>query len=495
MTNQIDSTSPFGNSAGSTEKTPSAPENFSIRTMKDDLLSLQNGTAPVASSSVPIEKISEEKPFDRLRPMQQEQETPASNFSQTTSPFMREGLPQERPAVATQKTPVPEEMYYSEKPAASVDMVYKITLGVIILLAVAIIGLGGYYFLVVKKQNQAAPVVSPVVSEEPTTEVMEEEKPPAPVAPVKQNPAYLSLDTASLSADAIKTAIISKTKETEISGANNLAEFIIVDTNNNPVSFPIFAQATKINLPATLLNDLSEKFSLFIYKDKDAIRLALAVTAKEKNELPSKMLAQEKTLAKDLEFLFLDLKPTLTENVFKSGAYKEASVRFLNFSSPANTSIDYSLFKNTLLVGTSQFSLRAVIDKLSSSTQFTKNDGTTSSSAENCASLADNLSSCETFKCTFIHPLSGERLQKEIVGLVNDKCKYIEQMPNNGKMECNYTADLRVAVAQYYKGLASADSMGTSVSSAKTEYTINGKIVSNPLQEATDTAQCVISGY
>ncbi|HOX10458.1 MAG TPA: hypothetical protein P5323_00310 [Candidatus Moranbacteria bacterium] len=360
MTNQLDSTSPFGNNPGSTERTPSAPENFSIRTMKDDLLSLQNGTMPIASSSVPVEKISEEKPFDRLRPMQQTQETPASNFSQAASPFMREGLPQEGPAIAPSKTPVPEEIYYSEKPATSVDMVYKITLGVIILLAVAIIGLGGYYFLVVKKQNQAAPVIS----EEPTIEVVEEEKPPAPVAPIKQSPAYLSLDIASLSADEIKTAIISKTKETEISGAANLAEFIIVDANNNPVSFPIFAQATKINLPATILDDLSEKFSFFIYKDKDAARLALAVIAKEKNELPSKMLAQEKTLSKDLEFLFLDLKPTLTENVFKSGAYKEASVRFLNFSSPAHASIDYSIFQNTLLIGTSQFSLRAVIDKL-----------------------------------------------------------------------------------------------------------------------------------
>jgi len=360
MTNQIDSTSPFGNSAGSTEKTLSAPENFSIRTMKDDLLSLQNGTAPVASSSVPVEKISEEKPFDTPQPKAQQEPAAPSNFSQAASPFMREGLPQERPVVATQKTPVPEEIYYSEKPTSSVGMIYKIALVIIIILTVAIIGLGGYYFLVVKKQNQAAPVVST----EPTIEVVEEEKLPAPVAPAKQGPAYLSLDIASLSADEIKTAIISKTKEVEISGTANLSEFIIVDVNNNPVSFPIFALAAKINLPATLLDDLSENFSLFIYKDKDAARLALAVIAKEKNELPSKMLAQEKTLSNDLEFLFLDLKPTLTENVFKSGAYKEASVRFLNFGSPANTSIDYSIFKNTLLIGTSQFSLRAVIDKL-----------------------------------------------------------------------------------------------------------------------------------
>ena len=77
------------------------------------------------------------------------------------------------------------------------------------------------------------------------------------------------------------------------------------------------------------------------------------------------MLAQEKTLPTDLEFLFLESKPILSGNVFKSGAYKDASVRYLNFSSPSSTSIDYSIFKNSLLIGTCQDALRMAVDNLS----------------------------------------------------------------------------------------------------------------------------------
>lgn len=115
--------------------------------------------------------------------------------------------------------------------------------------------------------------------------------------------------------------------------------------------------------------------------------------------------------------------------------------------------------------------------------------------------FADKLSSCSTYKTTFKHPLTGEMLEKEILGIINGKCDYVEQMPNGGKMECKYTESERKAVAQYYKDVASAESVGTSVNAnlgsgeQKTTYTINGKVVDNPLQEATNSGVCVISGY
>lgn len=115
--------------------------------------------------------------------------------------------------------------------------------------------------------------------------------------------------------------------------------------------------------------------------------------------------------------------------------------------------------------------------------------------------FADKLSSCTKYKTTFKHPFTGETLEKEILGIVNGKCNYVEQMPNSGKMECNYLENERIAVAQYYKDVATAKSVGTSVDAdlgsgkQKTTYTINGKVVDNPLQEATNSGICVISGY
>jgi len=113
----------------------------------------------------------------------------------------------------------------------------------------------------------------------------------------------------------------------------------------------------------------------------------------------------------------------------------------------------------------------------------------------------DKLNSCTKYKTNFIHPFTGETLEKEILGLINGKCDYIEQIPNGGKMECKYTESERKAVAQYYRDVAVAESVGTSLNAdlgsgkQKTTYTINGKVVENPLQEALDNGVCVISGY
>lgn len=131
---------------------------------------------------------------------------------------------------------------------------------------------------------------------------------------------------------------------------------------------------------------------------------------------------------------------------------------------------------------------------------------TTKQEQKTLVTFEDHLSACSKYKTTFIHPFTEETMEKEILGIIDGKCDYIEQMPNNGKMECKYTESERKAVAQYSRDLATAESFGTDVSAhadfadlesgkQKTKYTINGKIVENPLQEAIDSGVCVISGY
>lgn len=115
--------------------------------------------------------------------------------------------------------------------------------------------------------------------------------------------------------------------------------------------------------------------------------------------------------------------------------------------------------------------------------------------------FADKLSSCTKYKITFKHPLTGDMLEKEILGVIGGKCNYVEQMPNGGKMECKYSESERTTVAQYYKDVANAESVGMSFNAdlgsgeQKATYTINGKVVDNPLQEAMTSGACVISGY
>lgn len=102
----------------------------------------------------------------------------------------------------------------------------------------------------------------------------------------------------------------------------------------------------------------------------------------------------------------------------------------------------------------------------------------------------DKLSSCTKYKTMFIHPLTGKIMNREILGIISGKCNYIEQMPNNGKMECKFTESARIAMAQSYRDAATAESTGKS-SSFSFATTGGG----NPLGEALANGMCVILGY
>ncbi len=118
-----------------------------------------------------------------------------------------------------------------------------------------------------------------------------------------------------------------------------------------------------------------------------------------------------------------------------------------------------------------------------------------------CGLFPDNLKTCSPYKCQFTHMFTGEKMNKEIVGLVDEKCSYVEEMPNNGKMECSYTKSTRETIAQFYGDLTEAETLSfkahisSSAGEAKSTYTINGKEVENPLQEVLDDGQCVVLGY
>lgn len=110
--------------------------------------------------------------------------------------------------------------------------------------------------------------------------------------------------------------------------------------------------------------------------------------------------------------------------------------------------------------------------------------------ALNCDLLPLKLDECLSYKCTFVHSFTEETMTKEIFGIVNNTCHYVEQMPYNGLMTCDYTLDTRKVIAQYYKDIASSKN-----SEITSSYTIGGKTVSNPIQEALVTGQCVVLGY
>lgn len=116
-----------------------------------------------------------------------------------------------------------------------------------------------------------------------------------------------------------------------------------------------------------------------------------------------------------------------------------------------------------------------------------------------CNEFPEKLRSCIPYKCQFTHPLTGQKMQRRIKGIVEGECRYIEEMPGDGKMECSYTKSEREVAAQYYERIMAAGRVGVEVQISdegiKTTSTINGKKIKNPLQEFLNEGICKISGY
>jgi len=138
-------------------------------------------------------------------------------------------------------------------------------------------------------------------------------------------------------------------------------------------------------------------------------------------------------------------------------------------------------------------------DESSADIEVTKTEDKAAELPLSCDEFPDHLELCTPYKCQFSHPFTGETMVKAVVGEEAGICLYVEEMPNDGQMNCRYNPELRTAIAQYYRDVAAAKT--TDVDAQVTEdriratYMIDGKEVENPLQEAMTTGQCVISGY
>lgn len=123
-------------------------------------------------------------------------------------------------------------------------------------------------------------------------------------------------------------------------------------------------------------------------------------------------------------------------------------------------------------------------------------------SADDCNDFPEKLEKCEPYTCSFTHPFTQQSMERKIVGPEDGRCKYIEEMPNGGKMECRYPLNKLKEIAQFYKRTLTARettsdfSIDLSTGRVKTGETIDGvKTTSNLLQECLNNGDCIISGY
>jgi hypothetical protein len=111
---------------------------------------------------------------------------------------------------------------------------------------------------------------------------------------------------------------------------------------------------------------------------------------------------------------------------------------------------------------------------------------------KNCFDFAQNIKSCSLYTCEFHHPISMEILTREIKGIENDKCIYVEKMPNNLEFKCNFSLSEMNSISNYFE---TKNILFTQVviNNEEIKYILNGEESLIPFQEAINNKNCIIT--
>lgn len=400
------------------KKTPM--ENIVIHTMKKDLANpdgpgFDQPEESAAATGLNIPKPADKKnitptpgrtditpPESSFSPAQKDQNLSVGPFASSapTAPSLGkiiasppESTPVSRPPITS---PSPKDTFAVPTPPASpissqpkVSLPADITLQnsfpwgkllmIILVILIVLVAAGGtYYYWLTNPTNfqtlfrnilqkQSAPAT--------TSNTPADNNLPAatqPAQPVQtfslDKPNYLSIDTAA-APDGIKSEINDYVQKVIAQNPSTPVEFLVTDSQNNPVGFDKFAALAGINLPSSVMTNLSTDFSLFIYVDGGKARLGLEIGSKDliSTNLKNSLANEESNLPKDLESIFLVSGYTISNAAFNTSYYSGAEIRYFNIISPEELSVDYTIFRNKLLIGTTKMTLRSIIDYVSNS--------------------------------------------------------------------------------------------------------------------------------
>ncbi len=114
--------------------------------------------------------------------------------------------------------------------------------------------------------------------------------------------------------------------------------------------------------------------------------------------------------------------------------------------------------------------------------------------------FAAAIYNCTDYEEPFEHPFTGDSLTRRVVGPVDDACRVEEDVPGNMLMRCNFSNDRLPAVADFYAHPETLQNAKVRSSTRfvdgepviTTIYTIDGKEVSHPINEALAAGECAV---
>jgi len=348
-----------------------------VRTFKEDFANFEKGGAAEnfqEPERPPLPEAEKKSPAENLPQPPAAPPKTASVPEEKFAPNPFQSVPTPAP-LSPRNTGLPDlkssasQSFFAEKPAADESVLpahredqpaspktksrLPLILTVVILLALAGGGFYYWWFFIKDKPSSASSQTAPASSSQ---------NPAAPVEPQNEKLRRLLVDT-SQSPTEIKSAIQKYADEFAGSASgDNLIEIKIIGKDNQPIGKKDFFTGFGATVPEAVVMKLSEDYSIFVNKEGDAVRLGLAFKTVTSSGLADEMKNWEPTMATGLAPLYEGQAPLPPISAFSPSRYKNADIRYFNFSSPANTSLDYSVISNFLIIGTSKDSMRSILD-------------------------------------------------------------------------------------------------------------------------------------
>lgn len=238
----------------------------------------------------------------------------------------------------------------------------------IIIFIVTVLGGGAFLFRKTRFPNTdffefSLPEI-PDISLNPAAEEIRKEpevKNDLPFSTTNTNTFLIDVETESVST--LREKLLQQAETMRNADMKEPIPFSVVDKTNTPIAFFIFASVFNLGLSGDLLNSLDNQFTLWLFLEDEAPRLALSIRIKHADNAAKYLSESEKTLPISLKNIFLAETPLeKSDPNFGDGLYRGVPVRYLNFQSEESLSIDYGFVNTELILGTSRDSTRAVID-------------------------------------------------------------------------------------------------------------------------------------
>ena len=265
--------------------------------------------------------------------------------------------------------PIKKEMTSSSRLADAKDpFAKKIIWVTAIAIVIAASFLGGYYFWINKKSPIPVAENNQEVTLKPE-ETKTEETEPKNIESIPKyssnKPELLPIDTENPSYENLRSVLTQTASEIKDLKITEPVEFVVTGKDRSPISFSMFKVIGNINLSDNLMKNLGDNFSLFIYHSGEKLRIGLSVDMTDQTKTLTLIKAEELKLVEELYPLFLeDVVIPKEKMVFKDNNYKGVDIRYFNLTPDQQTTIDYALTKNQLIIGMSKNTAWAVIDKV-----------------------------------------------------------------------------------------------------------------------------------